>query len=252
MELRAEKTFEQFPELEKDGFRIVTCLANDALVSELVRNLEESQETGTSFRQRNQQTYAMRNLLNVPAVFALSQSPAIRSVVEPVLGGSAMAVRGILFDKTPEANWKVAWHQDRSIAVQERVDVPGFEAWSIKAGVQHVQPPVFVLENMLTVRLHLDDCGIENGPLQVLPGSHRNGKLNARQISELQERAPAVMCCVLRGGALLMRPLLLHASSPAIKPAHRRVIHLEFASAALPGGLQWFVNESFTETRACL
>ena len=148
-------------------------------------------------------------------------------------------VRGILFDKTPGANWKVGWHQDLSIAVKKRVDVPGFGPWSEKAGVPHVQPPCAVLEQMLTIRLHLDECGEDNGPLRVLPGSHTKGKMAPQEIKAYRQATEPVICACPRGGALLMRPLLLHASSLATSPKHRRVVHLEFAAQPLPGGLEW-------------
>ncbi len=186
----------------------------------------------------------MRNLLAlVPAVRALADSPGVRGLVEPVLGDGARPVRGLLFDKTPGANWKVAWHQDLSIAVRARIDVPGFGPWSTKAGVPHVQPPVEILRNMLTVRLHLDDCGADNGPLKVLPGSHAAGVLSAPEVEAWRARADPVACHVSAGGAVLMRPLLLHASSSAAVARHRRVIHLEFAAGPLPGGLEWFEEE---------
>jgi ectoine hydroxylase-related dioxygenase (phytanoyl-CoA dioxygenase family) len=95
------------------------------------------------------------------------------------------------------------------------------------------------MEQMLAVRLHLDDCGEENGPLQVLPGSHLAGRLDAEKIQAWRARAPVAPCIVKRGGVILMRPLLLHASSVAQNPAHRRVIHLEYAMHALPAGLDW-------------
>jgi ectoine hydroxylase-related dioxygenase (phytanoyl-CoA dioxygenase family) len=157
-----------------------------------------------------------------------------------MLGTKARVVRGLLFDKTPDANWKVAWHQDLSIAVRQRIEVPGFGPWSNKAGVTHVQPPVAVLENMITVRLHLDDCGPENGPLRVLPGSHSAGVLAPASIGQWTRDVAPVDCHVAAGGAVVMRPLLLHASSTANCPGHRRVVHLEFASGPLPGGLEWF------------
>jgi ectoine hydroxylase-related dioxygenase (phytanoyl-CoA dioxygenase family) len=156
------------------------------------------------------------------------------------LGLDAFVIRDLFFDKTSEANWKVAWHQDLTIAVRHRIDLPGFGPWSEKDGVPHVRPPVELLERMLTVRLHLDDCGEQNGPLRVLPCSHRHGKLDANAIRAWRAEVPAVVCTIKCGGVVLMRPLLLHASSPARRPEHRRVIHLEFAAEELPGGLQWY------------
>jgi len=189
---------------------------------------------------RRESVYAIRNLLEVvPDVAALARSAEVRALVEAVLGPDAFAVRGILFDKTPDANWKVAWHQDLTIAVHERHEVEGFGPWSEKAGIVHVQPPAAVLERMVTVRLHLDPCGPENGPVQVIPGSHRAGRLSADEVQRSRAERDAVPTCVGAGGVLLMRPLLLHASSPSTAPAHRRVIHLEFAADALPGGLEW-------------
>jgi ectoine hydroxylase-related dioxygenase (phytanoyl-CoA dioxygenase family) len=159
--------------------------------------------------------------------------------VEPILGISSFPVRGILFDKVPGANWHVGWHQDQIIPVAERRDVPEFTAWSVKHGVPHVRPPVTVLERMLTLRIHLDDCDAENGALRLIPGSHRRGLLSAKEIEEIVAREEPVVCSARRGDALVMRPLVLHASSPATSPTHRRVIHLEFAAGPLPGGLSW-------------
>jgi ectoine hydroxylase-related dioxygenase (phytanoyl-CoA dioxygenase family) len=164
----------------------------------------------------------------------------VREIAESVLGQSCFAVRGILFDKTPGANWKVAWHQDLTIAVKERRDVAGYDGWSVKQGITHVQPPVQVLEKMLAVRVHLDDCGVANGPVRVVSGSHRRGRLTPGQIDEMKATREPTDCIVERGGILAFRPLTLHASSPARTPAHRRVVHLEFASTPLHGGLEWY------------
>jgi ectoine hydroxylase-related dioxygenase (phytanoyl-CoA dioxygenase family) len=182
----------------------------------------------------------VRDLFDVlPIVRDLALRPELHGLATTVLGPACFAVRAILFDKTPDANWKVVWHQDLTIALRERRDVPGFHPWSEKAGIVHVQPPVAVLERMVTLRLHLDDCGPDNGPLRVLPGSHRHGKLSPTAIDRWRTEKPEVACTVNRGGVLLMRPLLLHASSPATVPAHRRVIHLEYAAGGLSGGLEW-------------
>jgi hypothetical protein len=225
--------------LNRDGYAIVPEVLPPAAADELASAVVAIQPTAAA-REKNQRIYALRNLLAlVPSVRSLACSAALRSLVEPELGPGAHCVRGLLFDKTPGANWKVAWHQDLSIAVRQRSDVPGFGPWSVKAGVQHVQPPADVLANMLTVRLHLDDCGIDNGPLQVLPGSHAAGVLSPAAVRRWCEQVRPMTCCVPAGGALLMRPLILHASSSARSPRHRRVIHLEYAAADLPGGLEW-------------
>lgn len=225
--------------LRTDGFFVTRPLLDRRSIDRLAA-ATSGLEAGDAARRRDGGVYACRNLLAVsPGVMELAASPAIAAVVAPVLGGGWRCVRGILFDKTAGANWKVAWHQDRSIAVKRRIDVDGFGPWSVKAGVPHVQPPRDVLESLLTVRLHLDDCGEENGPLKVLPGSHAHGVLDAGSVEQWRrERRPHV-CVASAGEALVMRPLLLHASSSATRPGRRRVIHLEFAAGELPGGLEW-------------
>ncbi len=182
----------------------------------------------------------LRNLFGVTAVRSLAQSLAVRDVAEAVLGPTCIAVKATLFDKTPAANWRVAWHQDVTIALRERRVVPGFDPWTEKEGVPHAQAPADVLEQMLAVRVHLDECGADNGPLRVLPGSHRGGRLDASAIDARVAAVEPVSCIAERGSILAFRPLLLHASSPATLPAHRRVIHFEFARQnALPTSLAW-------------
>jgi ectoine hydroxylase-related dioxygenase (phytanoyl-CoA dioxygenase family) len=154
------------------------------------------------------------------------------------LGPGSFAVRGILFNKLPGTNWKVAWHQDCVIAVREHRDVAGWGPWSVKGGVPHVRPRAEVLARMLAVRIHLDDCDEQKGPLRVLPGSHRCGLLSDEQIVGWP-KADAVTCTVQCGDVILMHPLLLHASSAATAPVNRRVIHVEYAADDLPDGLEW-------------
>jgi ectoine hydroxylase-related dioxygenase (phytanoyl-CoA dioxygenase family) len=227
--------------LERGGYAICSDILSDGEVETLLTELDNHESVGetTGNLKRHNSVYAMRNLLAVPTVRKLAQSPQVRQLVEPILGRQCFAVRGILFDKTPDANWKVVWHQDLTIAVEKRLDTAGYGPWSKKAGVVHVQPPIDVFEGMLTVRLHLDHCGAHNGPLRVLPGSHRFGRFTSAQIQEQRTVEPELVCSVSRGGVLLMRPLILHASSPATEPAHRRVVHLEWAAKELPNGLKW-------------
>jgi ectoine hydroxylase-related dioxygenase (phytanoyl-CoA dioxygenase family) len=211
--------------VEEDGFAIVPeCLA-EQVVEYLCSDLGENK-------------HAQRNLLGVPRVRELAISEPVKQLVSAILGAGCFAVRGILFNKTPDSNWKVVWHQDRSIAVRERRDVPHFGPWSTKAGVPHVQPPASIMAKMLAIRLHLDESNEDNGPLRVIPGSHKAGCLAAEEVVVWKER-PSVICTVPKGGAILMRPLLVHASSSCSKPEPRRVIHLEFAAEELPDGLEW-------------
>jgi ectoine hydroxylase-related dioxygenase (phytanoyl-CoA dioxygenase family) len=166
----------------------------------------------------------------------------VRSIVEPLLGREAFVARAIFFDKTPLTNWGVAWHQDLAIAVCRKIETEGFGPWSVKAGVPHAYAPAWVLERMLTIRLHLDDTLITNGALRVLPGSHCCGRISDEEIEEWRQTREAVICEVVKGGILAMRPQLLHSSQPSQQHqpgAHRRIIHLEFASGKLPNGLEW-------------
>lgn len=189
-------------------------------------------------KQFDEKHESQRNILSIPAVRELAKSRPVRQVLETVLGSKCFAVRGIFFNKTNESNWKVVWHQDVTIAVRERKVVEEFGPWSQKDGVQHVQPPIQVLRDMLSVRLHLDESGFDNGPLRVIAGSHSEGRLSAEQIAA-REKNNEVVCTVPKGGALLMRPLVLHASSACQNSKPRRVIHLEFAAENLPHGLEW-------------
>jgi ectoine hydroxylase-related dioxygenase (phytanoyl-CoA dioxygenase family) len=155
-----------------------------------------------------------------------------------VLGSGCFAVRGILFNKTNATNWNVTWHQDCVISVAERTEILGWGPWSIKAGVKHVRPSSEIVSRMLAIRIHLDERGAKNGPLRVIPGSHKHGFLSDRQIQDWPKTG-AVTCTANRGAAILMRPLLLHSSPPATAPSSRRVIHLKFAAEELPNGAEW-------------
>jgi hypothetical protein len=183
-----------------------------------------------------------RNLAaRVPLVTQLASSSSILKLVQRGSSGKPVLVRSILFDKTAEINWLVPWHQDLSIAVKERRDIPRYGPWSLKDGIPHVQPPTEILQSIITLRLHLDDCDETNGALRVVPRSHDLGRIDSSQFRKLRQIEGEVVCSMMAGDALLMRPLLLHSSSPALVPCRRRVIHLEFSSCSLEGGLEWAV-----------
>ncbi|HWG17583.1 MAG TPA: phytanoyl-CoA dioxygenase family protein [Acidobacteriaceae bacterium] len=223
--------------LDLDGFAMIEGVLAAGEVDALIAATDHDGQTET-------RRGGIRNLLDVPEVQNLASSYKVRSLVEEILGSEARVVRGILFDKTEGANWKVPWHQDVTIAVRDRTDTDGFGPWSIKAGVVHVQPPSSVMERMVSLRFHLDDCPEQNGALRVIVGSHANGKLGELEVQASARNADAVVCAMKRGGLLIMRPLLIHASSASNVPGHRRVIHLDFAAVTLPDGMEWVTNQA--------
>jgi len=151
-----------------------------------------------------------------------------------LLDAQSVAVQCTLFDKTPDKNWLVALHQDTSIPASG-AGMPAV----IKEGDPYVQPPIDLLQSLLAVRVHLDDCGADAGPLRVVSGSHRAGRLDGEEAQALRAVHGETVCTAAQGDALLMRPLLLHASSRAKSPARRRVLHFLFGPPGLPHGLAW-------------
>ncbi|HJQ38534.1 MAG TPA: phytanoyl-CoA dioxygenase family protein [Thermoanaerobaculia bacterium] len=181
----------------------------------------------------------VRNLLIHPTVIRLLAHEAFGRYLRSVTGRELVAVKATLFDKTSTTNWRVQWHQDRAIAVRDRLDVQGYGPWSVKSGSLHVEPPAEVLAQMLAVRIHLDPCGSENGPLRVIPGSHTLGKLVASALAEVVATNDLIELYVSQGAIMLMRPLLVHSSLPARQVQHRRVLHIEFAPPEAISPLQW-------------
>ena len=171
-----------------------------------------------------------RCLLDEPAVHDAAIALRMQLAAAGLLRPDAIAIQAIAFDKSPEANWKVSWHQDLMFPFAGRPSKVGFDLPATKEGVDYARPPKEVLEDLLAVRLHLDDCDETNGPLRVAPGSHRHGILRSVEIPDFVARHGEVRCLANAGEALLMKPLLLHASSPAMAPRHRRVLHLVYHS----------------------
>lgn len=224
-------------QVARSGHALVEAVADVATIASLKTALAGADMARA---ERQGETYGARNLLAIAAVRDAAALPRLNRVLRGALGEDYLCVRGLFFDKTSKANWPVPWHQDLTIAVRERSDLAGWKNWTCKHGVHHVQAPPEILSRMITARLHLDDCPADNGPLRVIAGTHGQGILSRGEIRARVENEDETAICAKTGDVLLMKPLLLHASSPARAPAHRRVLHLEFAPAGLlPDGLTW-------------
>jgi hypothetical protein len=226
--------------IEREGFAIVPAVFAPAQVDVMrdeLRTALEIREEATSVRSRDGNVYAARNIVTLwPAAAELWRSPPLPELLAAILGRDFGLVRVLFFDKPPEQTWSLPWHKDMTVAVRDnRLPSTRFAKPTRKAGVPHVEAPRDLLETMLTARLHLDDVTEENGPLQVMPGSHRSGK-------KLDLSGGARSILARRGDVLLMRPLLAHSSLPSQSGTsrHRRILHFEFAAHAdLPDGYAW-------------
>lgn len=174
----------------------------------------------------------------------IKRDGAMGTLARRLAGENARPVRILAFDKHPKRNWALGWHQDRVIAVQHRCEMAGFRNWTVKAGVPHVEPPESVLRGMFSLRLHLDDCGPENGPLKVISGSWQRGRLETDDVQQVAASSPSTICTARRGDILAMRALTLHASDTAVNPTHRRVLHVDYATTELPAPLEWVLAAS--------
>lgn len=182
----------------------------------------------------------IRNLEKKFASIArLAGDPMLLGIANDLLGGPSKLVRVLFFDKTPERNWAVAWHQDKTVTLNKKIDMEGWGPWSVKEGVCHVQPPCAVLDRMLTVRLHVDPTDETNGCLRVIPGSHRSGILKQEEIDRWVKSHRVVSCAVSAGDAVVLKPHVLHSSRRTLSRAHRRVVHLDYSDYELPEGVCW-------------
>ena len=216
--------------LEQNGFALLPSILPPSALSSL--DLPELTERGRG---------GSRCLLDQPWCADLArqllQHPALRDLIPD----DHVAVQCTYFEKSATRNWLVAVHQDLSIPVATQLEHPELRGWSHKDGSHFVQAPREVLEQLLAVRVHLDDCGPDDGPLRVVPATHTQGIIDAHRAVELRDASGETECAMERGDALAMRPLLLHASSKGRGNSRRRVLHFVFGPPALPFGLRWQV-----------
>lgn len=168
-----------------------------------------------------------------------TESSHILDLVKSYIGGQPLLASAIYFNKTPEQNWLVSWHQDKTTAVSDKIDCSDWSNWTVKNDVIHAQPPPEAFGKMLTIRLHLDDADASNGCLKVISGSHLLGVLPQQEVLNHVSEGFEIVCDARAGDALLMHPLIIHSSSKATNPSSRRIIHMEYSSFELPNSIEW-------------
>ena len=205
------------------GFAIIPSVLSDARSLALLAAV-----TGSTLPRSKA---GARNALTNPAASAIAGDSRLLQIASDALGGTAFPFKATLFEKSQRANWLVVWHQDTALPLRARREVAGWGPWSIKAGVVYAHAPAAALARVVALRVHLDDSTPENGPLRVLPGTHRLGVLTDSQLQQLSRTRSSVECIVAKGGVVMMRPLLVHSSSKASGIAPRRVLHIEYATS---------------------
>ena len=205
-------------------------------VESIVRVIDNHSKEGKSFL-KDENLFAIRQLLNeVPELKKLLFNDNLKEL----LPEDCFLTKAIYFDKPGNSNWFVPLHQDLSISVNEKIELEGYKNWTNKRGQIGVEPPTTILENIITVRIHLDDTDEKNGALSIIPESHLRG---VKRVETLEKKSTQI-CAVKKGGVMLMKPLTFHSSKKSIDNRNRRVIHLEFSNQELKEPLQWLEKTS--------
>lgn len=227
----------QKEEFIANGFTTLENIYSTDEVGEILLRISQTNPDKETFRKAND-LFAIRQFLKeVPGVLNIIFNDNLKAILKEVLGDTYFVVKSIYFDKPQTSNWYVSYHQDLTIAVDKKLKLEGFEFWTSKQNQFAVQPPLAILQSVVTVRIHLDETDENNGALKVIPKSHLKGIYRPETINWTVENE--VTCNVSTGGIMLMKPLLLHSSGRTTNNKQRRVIHIEFSNQELPTELNW-------------
>lgn len=232
-----QKTERYRQEVQTAGFTIIEDVVSNDDIHSILQIISQAGTSTPAFRKGNE-LFAIRQFLKeVPAAIPFVFSDTLKMLIRSIFGEDYFLIKSIYFDKPEGSNWFVSYHQDLTISVNKKADLAGFNSWTVKQGQFGVQPPVFILENNFTIRIHLDDANENNGALRVVPGSHLKGIHRPEIFNPDCEKE--IVCGVNKGGIMVMKPLLMHASGRSTNNSKRRVIHIEFSNACLPEPLSW-------------
>jgi ectoine hydroxylase-related dioxygenase (phytanoyl-CoA dioxygenase family) len=224
-------------EIADTDFTIIENVFSETNLDAIIEAINKADTSKPSFR-KTTDVFAIRQFLkevhkSIPFIFI----ERLKTIIKELLGEDYFVVKSIYFDKPENSNWFVSYHQDLMISVDKKIDIEGFGPWTEKQNQFSVQPPLDILKNNFTVRIHLDDTDENNGALRVIPKSHLKGIYRSETIDWTKETE--IVCNVPKGGIMIMKPLLLHASGRTTNNKKRRVVHIEFSNQQLPEPLQW-------------
>ncbi len=230
-------------ELAENGYTILEHFYSNEEVNEIVNRIDHTINNSNSEFIKTKDLIAIRQLLNhIPELKKLIFNNNITSLLSTLFDTNYFLTKAIYFDKPKNSNWFVAFHQDLSISVDQKSTIDNYKNWTFKKGQYGVQPPVSILQDTITLRIHLDDTNKYNGALKIIPKSHLKGII--RTDSKNWNTEDKYTCEVKKGGIMLMKPLILHASNKNTNYKQRRVIHLEFNTKQLESPLQWLELEN--------
>lgn len=230
---------------EQEGFELVSSVYTSQEIEQIIQLIETKEKQGANFRQ-SKDLFAIRNFLKeYLELHSLIFNQNLQKIIHQVGSTSHFVIKAIYFDKPKDSNWYVTWHQDLMIQVEDKIETNDFSAWTYKNKEYAVLPPLSILENIFTLRIHLDDTTKENGALKVIPKSHLKGIVRKNE-AEIFEKEP-IFCECKKGDVMLMKPLTFHASHKTTNQQQRRVIHIEFSNISLPNGLIWREKQEMSE-----
>ncbi|KAF2510057.1 phytanoyl-CoA dioxygenase [Flavobacterium zhairuonense] len=227
-------------QIENEGFSIINNVYTENEIEKLVSSIENktaNNPKNTTFR-KSQDLFAIRQFhKEIPETLPFIFNQNLQNIIETNFGKGYFITKSIYFDKPEKSNWFVAYHQDLTISVDKKIEVENFENWTVKQNQFAVQPPKEILEDNFTIRIHIDKTTKDNGALKVINNSHSKGILRIENLDF--EKETETICEVEKGGIMIMKPLLFHASNKTTNNERRRVIHIEFSKQQLPSGLEW-------------
>lgn len=224
-------------DLNENGFTTLENVYTEQEIEQILLTINQADDTKVNFKKSND-LFAIRQFLKeIPETTSLIFNENLKNSIKQMFGNNYFVVKSIYFDKPETSNWYVSYHQDLTISVDKKVSLENYGPWTTKQNQFAVQPPIEFLENIFTIRIHLDDTDEKNGALRVIPKSHKKKICRPETIDFTKEIEST--CNVNKGGVMIMKPLLLHSSSRTVSNKKRRVIHIEFSNLELPKELQW-------------